>query len=230
MAFELTLRDAGVAIAPPATATSPPVESSAYIPANLVAQHVSPPLSEDVYITLKVSDNLHAVLMPYMWAIYKKRATKDFLTAGFGLEAQMLSSAGLDVNQAAQQDGEGSSAFFTPDFMVRYLAWARMQSWYAALYRGLPIMGVDGTLVDIQRRSPARGKVFAKTGTDGSTNYLDNGGIVEKGLAGYITTRGGHHVAFAFYIGALNGPHDEDTSTIAGQTLGAMAAATYENL
>ena len=35
--------------------------------------------------------------------------------------------------------------------MVRYLAWARTQSWYAVLLRGLPIMGVDGTLVDIQR-------------------------------------------------------------------------------
>jgi D-alanyl-D-alanine carboxypeptidase/D-alanyl-D-alanine-endopeptidase (penicillin-binding protein 4) len=134
------------------------------------------------------------------------------------------------VNQAAQQDGEGSSAYFTPDFMVRYLAWARAQSWYPALYRGLPIMGVDGTLVDIQRQSPARGKVFAKTGTDGSTNYLNNGGTVEKGLAGYITTRGGRHVAFAFYISAMDGPHDEDTGAVAGQILGAMAAATYENL
>ena len=91
-------------------------------------------------------------------------------------------------------------------------------------------MGVDGTLVSIQRGSPARGKVFAKTGTDGSTNYLNGGEIVEKGLAGYITTRGGRHIAFAFYIGAMNGPHDEDTGTVAGQILGAMAGATYENL
>ena len=70
--------------------------------------------------------------------------------------------------------------------MVRYLAWARAQTWYAQLLRGLPIMGVDGTLADIQRSSPARGKVFAKTGTDGSDNYLNDGGVHEKGLAGYI--------------------------------------------
>jgi PBP4 family serine-type D-alanyl-D-alanine carboxypeptidase len=232
-AFTLALSEAGVAIQQPVVLQSPsgaPSPTGEYVPGNLVAQYVSPPLSEDTYITLKVSDNLHAALMPYMWAVYLAHAKSDYLTAGFALEARMLRGAGLDVNEAAQQDGEGSSAFFTPDFMVRYLAWARAQRWYRYLLRGLPIMGVDGTLVNIQRTSPARGKVFAKTGTDGSTNYLNAGGIVEKGLAGYITTRAGRHVAFAFYVGAMNGPHDEDTGTLAGQILGAMAGATYLNL
>jgi D-alanyl-D-alanine carboxypeptidase/D-alanyl-D-alanine-endopeptidase (penicillin-binding protein 4) len=91
-------------------------------------------------------------------------------------------------------------------------------------------MGVDGTLVSIQTQSPARGKVFAKTGTDGGDNFLNNGSTIEKGLAGYITTRGGRHVTFAFYLSAMNGPHDEDTGHVAGQILGGMAAATYLNL
>ncbi len=242
-AFTVALTDAGVAIQPSEmTVLSHDVTSSLpgpslgnpdvmrnYDASKLVAKHVSPPLSEDAYITLKVSDNLHAALMPYMWGVYLAKAKSDYLKAGFALEARMLSNAGLDVNQAAQWDGYGG-AYFTPDFMVRYLAWARMQSWYQYLLRGLPIMGVDGTLVAIQKKSPAAGKVFAKTGTDGSTNYLNDGGIVEKGLAGYITTKGGRHVAFAFYIGAMNGPHDEDTGEVAGQILGGMAAATYLNL
>jgi PBP4 family serine-type D-alanyl-D-alanine carboxypeptidase len=229
-ALTVALSDAGVSVEAPGPPRDHPEPARNYTESELVAKHVSPPLSEDAYITLKVSDNLHAALMPYMWAVYKARAKTDYLKAGFALEAQLLRSAGLDVNQAAQQDGEGSSAYFTPDFMVRYLAWARMQTWYAALLRGLPIMGVDGTLAKIQRASPARGKVFAKTGTDDSTNYLDEGGVVEKGLAGYITTRGGRHVAFAFYIGAMKGPKDEDTGEVAGQILGAMAAATYLTL
>lgn len=228
-ALTLALHDAGVPVAGDSPADVAALRAD-YVPANLVAQHVSPPLSEDAYITLKVSDNLHAALMPYMWAVYKAQAKADYLKSGFALENRLLQSAGLDTSQAAQEDGEGSSAFFTPDFMVRYLAWVRAQPWYPQLYRGLPIMGVDGTLVSIQRGSPARGKVHAKTGTDGSTNYLDNGGVVEKGLAGYITTRGGRHVAFAFYIGAMRGPKDEDTGEVAGQVLGGMAAATYLNL
>lgn len=228
-AFRVALAGAGIKLnAPSASSTAP--STTSYTSANLVARHVSPPLSEDAYVTLKVSDNLHATLMPYMWAVYLAKAKSDYLKAGFALEARMLAGAGLDVNQAAQQDGEGSSGFFTPDFMVHYLAWVHAQSWYPFLFRGLPIMGVDGTLVSIQKKSPAAGKVFAKTGTDGSTNYLNNGEIVEKGLAGYITTKGGRHVAFAFYIGAMNGPHDEDTGEVAGQILGGMAAATYLNL
>jgi PBP4 family serine-type D-alanyl-D-alanine carboxypeptidase len=227
-AFTLALNDAGVSVQP-ASSTDATRSPAAYVPANLVAQHVSPPLSEDAYITLKVSDNLHASLMPYMWAVYLAKAKSDYLKAGFALEEQMLTKARLDLNQASQSDGYGG-AYFTPDFMVRYLAWARMQSWYSYLLRGLPIMGVDGTLVDIQTQSPARGKVFAKTGTDGGDNDLNGGSTIEKGLAGYITTRGGRHVAFAFYISAMNGPHGEDTGSVAGQILGAMAAATYLNL
>lgn len=232
-AFTVALKDAGVRIQSPdqgldiySVSSSKP---QSYTTSNLVAKHVSPPLSEDVYITLKVSDNLHAALMPYMWAVYLAKAKRDYLKAGFALEARMLSSAGLDVNQAAQYDGYGG-AYFTPDFMVHYLAWARMQSWFRYLLRGLPIMGVDGTLAAIQRKSPARGKVFAKTGTDDSDNFLDGGETVEKALAGYITTRGGRHVAFAFYLSAMNGPHDEDTGHVAGEILGAMATATYLNL
>ncbi|HEY6326994.1 MAG TPA: D-alanyl-D-alanine carboxypeptidase/D-alanyl-D-alanine-endopeptidase [Candidatus Cybelea sp.] len=240
-AFTVALKDAGVSIQPPrvlvvdySTYGSGPVQGNPYAlqnhsNSNLVAKHVSPPLSEDAYITLKVSDNLHAALMPYTWAVYLAKAKSDYVKTGFALEARMLSNAGLDVNQASQSDGYGG-AYFTPDFMVRYLAWARMQSWYRFLLRGLPIMGVDGTLVDIQRASRARGKVFAKTGTDGGNNDLSGGSTIEKGLAGYITTRRGRHVAFAFYIGAMNGPHDEDSGHVAGEILGGMAAATYESL
>ncbi len=228
-AFSLALRDAGIVV-PLASGTPSSVAPQAFVPANLVAQHVSPPLSEDAYITLKVSDNLHAALMPYLWAAYLAHAKSDYLRAGFALEAQLLSSAGLDLQGAAQQDGEGGSAFFTADFMVRYLAWARTQAWYPFLLRGLPIMGVDGTLANIQKHSSARGKVFAKTGTDDGENFLDGGSVVEKGLAGYITTRAGRHIAFAFYLSAFKGPHNEDTGTVAGQILGAMAAATYNSI
>src|SRR5580700_6811636 len=228
-AFTLALNDAGIRLQQTAVPEKPPA-STAHVPANLVAEHVSPPLVQDVYITLKVSDNLHAGLMPYMWAVYRAHATSDYLKNGFALEAKLLRGAGLDLLQAAQQDGLGSSAFFTTDFMVHYLAWVYRQSWYPQLLRGLPVLGVDGTLSDIQRSSPARGKVFAKTGTDDSDNFLTGGGVYEKGLAGYTTTRSGRHIAFAFYISALNGPHDEDTGALAGQILGGMAAAAYSHL
>jgi PBP4 family serine-type D-alanyl-D-alanine carboxypeptidase len=232
-AFTLALHDAGVTVTPPATAPafSHDAAAASYVDGNRIAQHVSPPLSEDVYVTLKVSHNLHASLMPYMWAIYVSHAKSDFLKAAFAQERQMLTSAGLDTSNAVQQDGLGGFAFFTPDFMVHYLAWASRQPWYATFHRSLPILGVDGTLFDIQNTSPAKGKVFAKTGTWGSNDLLNDRGLVTKGLAGFTTTRSGHHIAFAFWINRMPGKSSiytaKDAVHHAGELLGEMATAAY---
>jgi len=232
-AFALALTDAGVRVDTPAASATPLAGTpgtTSYDPKNLVAKHVSPPITEDVYVTLKVSQNLHAALMPYMWGIYGAHAHADVLHAGFQAGGSALQRAGVDLDGAIMQDGEGGSAFFTPDFMVHYLAWASRQSWYPQFFRGLPIMGVDGTLAKIQTGSPARGKVFAKTGTDGSSNPLRNAQVISKGLAGYLTTSHGRHVAFAFYLDHIEGPANEDTGNVAGEILGSMATATYTNL
>ena len=131
-AFALALNDAGVRAEPPAATAvfDRAAAAAAYVPANLVATHVSPPLSEDVFVTLKVSDNLHAALLPYMWAIYVAKAKTDLLKAAFAREHALLAGAGLDLKSAVQQDGLGGFAFFAPDFMVRYLAWTYAQPWF----------------------------------------------------------------------------------------------------
>ncbi|MGA2760431.1 MAG: D-alanyl-D-alanine carboxypeptidase/D-alanyl-D-alanine-endopeptidase [Candidatus Cybelea sp.] len=235
-AFTVALQDAGIIVRPPGGAASFSHDASApfYVAANLVAQHQSPPLSEDVYVTLKVSDNLHAALMPYLWAIYVAHAKKDFLKAAFARERVLLSAAGLDLKGASQQDGLGTFAFFTPRFMVSYLAWASAQAWFSWFERGLPVMGVDGTLFNIQNGVAAAGHVRAKTGTWGSVNLLDDGELVTKGLAGYVTTRHGRHIAFAFYINRMAGKGSADSSRdaahYAGQTLGEMASDVYNAL
>jgi PBP4 family serine-type D-alanyl-D-alanine carboxypeptidase len=235
-AFTAALADAGVKFdaGAPAAPFDHAAAAASYLPANLVASHVSPPLSEDVYVTLKVSDNLHASLMPYMWAVYAAKAKSDWLKTGFKEEHDMLAGAGLDVKGASQQDGLGGSAFFTPSFMVHYLAWVHAQPWFPKFERALPILGVDGTLFNIQNDSPAKGKVFAKTGTWGSANLLDDDGLVTKGLAGYMTTSHGRHIAFAFYINRMAGKSSvdltKDAPHYAGQTLGEMATAAYLSL
>jgi PBP4 family serine-type D-alanyl-D-alanine carboxypeptidase len=231
-AFTLALRDAGVTVRAPQMPApyDPQTAAASFVASNLVARHVSLPLAEDVRITLKVSQNLHAALMPLMWGVYAAKARSDVLKAGFARERAFLQAAGLDLSGAVQADGEGGFAFFSPDFMVHYLAFARTQAWYPYLFRGLPVMGVDGTLADIQTNAPARGKVFAKTGTGGGDDLLNDGNLVTKGLAGYLTTARGRHLAFAFYIGPFKGPHGEDTEHVAGQILGALANAAYVNL
>ena len=231
----VALTDAGVQIVPVKEAPfAHDVAAPSYTASNLVAQHESVALAEDVKVTLKVSDNLHAALMPYLWATYVARAKSDFLKAGFAQERQLLTGAGLDVRGASQTDGLGSFAFFTPDFMVHYLSWAHAQAWYPTLLHSLPVLGVDGTLFNIQTTSPAKGKVFAKTGTWSSGNALDDGELVTKGLAGFMTTSHGRHLAFAFYINRMAGKPSVDLSKdaahAAGELLGSMATAAYESL
>ncbi len=238
MAFAYILQNLRVAITPPASAApfDPKVAKASYTVQNLVASHTSLPLAQDVRITLKLSDNLHAAMGPYTWAVHLAPSPHaDLLAQGFALEHKMLHNAGLDTNSASMTDGLGVSAFFTPDFMVHYLAWVHTQSWYNDFHSGLPILGVDGTLFNIQNGSPAAGKVFAKTGTFGTANELnDNEMITAKGLAGYMTTRSGHHVAFAFYINRTQGKGSiydhKDIAHTNGELLGAMATAAWLSL
>ena len=201
-----------------------------YRPENVVAEHVSPPLKEDVKITLKLSQNLHASTTPYLLGALLARKDKDVDQAGFDLENQFLKKAGLDLTAACQSDGAGGNAFFTPDFMVQYLLFMAKQKDFEDFKRGLPIMGRDGTLYKIQVNSPAAGHVFAKTGTYAVGDSLNNNLMVTgKGLAGYMETAKGEHLAFALYANMVSVSKDdpEAMQKVAGEALGEIASAAY---
>jgi PBP4 family serine-type D-alanyl-D-alanine carboxypeptidase len=222
--FIRALRDRGIRLSSGAEST-PRLNRT---PSSLVAEHISPPLREDVRVTLKVSQNLHAAVMPFLWGVYRAKAHRHVATAGFNLARNLLSRADLDLGSAAQQDGYGLGAFFTPSFMVRYLAWAAMQPWFPWFKRALPVLGVDGTLSRIERTSMARGKVFAKTGTFVFQNRLGQNDILTtKGLAGYMTTRHGRHLAFCFYVNRVQLSGGLSADRVNGE-LGSWANAVYE--
>jgi PBP4 family serine-type D-alanyl-D-alanine carboxypeptidase len=236
VAFAQVLRDAGVHATVSADTATPDFSklSASYTPANRVAEHVSPPLSEDVKVTLKVSQNLHASTMPYIVGSVVGHASADSaLQTGFNLEHDFLEKAGLDLSGASQGDGAGGaeSAFFTPDFMAHYLAYMSKQPDFDVFHRALPILGQDGTLWNIQTSSPAVGHVHAKTGTFGAYNALNRTLMLTgKGLAGYVTTQDGHRLSFALYLNRVpmpRGVQDAETK-IAGQTLGEIAALAYQ--
>ena len=226
-----TLQRAGVSVEIPAGVSPPDFKSLAatYADDNLIAEHISAPLSEEVKVTLKVSQNLHASSMPYLWAAVL--AHKSDIRAGFDLEHNFLAGAGLDLSGAAQSDGAGADAFYTPDFMVHYLAFLSGQKNFPVFYNALPILGRDGTLWNIQRDSPGAGQVHAKTGTYAVENALNrNIMLTGKGLAGYLTTTDGRHLAFALYVNLvpLSREDPEAATKIAGQALGEIAAAAYD--
>jgi D-alanyl-D-alanine carboxypeptidase/D-alanyl-D-alanine-endopeptidase (penicillin-binding protein 4) len=206
---------------------------SDYTAANLVAEHVSPPFSQEVKVTLKVSQNLHASMTPYILGAVLGHARQHILQAGFDLEHAFLERAGLDLSGASQSDGAGGSqaAFFTPDFMCHYLAFMAKQENFPLFERALPILGRDGTLWNIQVHSPAAGHVFAKTGTYYVEDRLnDNMLVTGKGLAGYMTSANGRHYDFALYVNRVSIPMSglNDVEKTVGGTLGQIATAIYE--
>src|SRR6267378_831390 len=194
-----------------------------YSAENQVAEHVSPPLAEEIKVTLKVSQNLHAGMGPYLLGTLAGKNTKNPLDAGFKLEHDFLQVAMLDLSGAAQGDGAGGdwADLFSPDFMVHYLAYWTTQPDYEAFFKALPILGKDGTLVKIQKDSPGAGHVFAKTGTFGSDDKLGGKMMLNgKGLAGYVITKDGKKLAFAAYVNHVSlAPDPEAAQQVAGQSL-----------
>jgi PBP4 family serine-type D-alanyl-D-alanine carboxypeptidase len=215
--------------------TRPPdfaVYSRLYVPENLVAEHVSAPLSEEIKVTLKVSQNLHAGMGPYLLGTLVAKDMKNPLAAGFRVEREFLQSANLDLSGASQGDGAGGdwADLFSPDFMIHYLTYWTTRPDYQIFLRALPVLGKDGTLATIQKDSAGAGHVFAKTGTFGSEDKLNGKGMLNaKGLAGYVTTKSAERLVFAAYVNHVALPNDPDAAQrIAGQALGEIAAAAYD--
>jgi D-alanyl-D-alanine carboxypeptidase/D-alanyl-D-alanine-endopeptidase (penicillin-binding protein 4) len=231
VAFVQALHDAGVsATVPPAASPAPHATPGVERhPDDVVAEHVSLPWSEAIKVTLKVSQNLHASMMPYLLSAIKGHADSAPQPA-FDLEHAFLQRAGLDLSAAVQSDGAGGAAEFTPDFMVRFLTYMASRPDYPVYLRALPILGRDGTLAKIQPESPAAGHVFAKTGTFVNGDALNrNLLVVGKGLAGYVTAADGRHLVIAAYFNNVSVPPGEKGVEAVGQALGEIAAVAYDS-
>lgn len=230
-----SLREAGIAIKSKGSEAAIKDFSSYkrfYTVENQVAEHVSPPLSEEVKITLKVSQNVHASMGPYLLGLLVAKDFRDPIHAGFKIERGFLIAANLDLTGASQGDGAGGdwADFFSPDFICHYLAYWKTRPDFAIFFKGLPILGQDGTLAKIQVDNPAAGHVFAKTGTFGSEDKLNDRMMLNgKGLGGYVMTKSGKTLAFAAYVNHTSLSNEpEIAQKVAGQALGEIAASAYD--
>lgn len=229
-----SLAGAGVQIKLPKNAALPDFKAlaSSYTPDNQVAEHVSPPLSEEIKVTLKVSQNLHASMGPYLLGTLIAKDLADPIHSGFKIERAFLQDAKLDLSGVSQGDGEGGdwADLFSPDFIARYMAYLSTRPDFPVFFKALPVLGKDGTLAKIQVNSPGAGHVFAKTGTFGSEDKLNGKMMLNgKGLAGFVITASGEKLAFAAYVNHVSLPLDPDAAQeVGGQALGEIAAAAYD--
>jgi PBP4 family serine-type D-alanyl-D-alanine carboxypeptidase len=224
--FTEALKEKGVAVEPQIGFRDLSLLAASYVPEQMIAEHISPPLKEEIKVTLKVSQNLHASITPLILAAVLAPKSER---SGFDLEKDFLVKAGLDPLGAQQGDGAGGNAHFSPDFMVSFLTFMAKQKDFQVFHDALPILGRDGTLFDIQTQSPAAGNVHAKTGTFSVFDPLNRRLLVTaKGLAGYMTTKKGEKLAFAIYINNVSVSTERDeTKKIVGQAVGEIAAAAY---
>lgn len=193
---------------PALAATNPPAE-------NILAEHMSPPLAEDIVLTNKNSENLHAELLLLVAAHEKAGATtyEDALK----FESQFFKTAGIADGDVVLSDGSGLSRknLVTPRAIVQMLRYAATRPW-GELYRSsLPVAGEDGTLSERMKNTAAASRVFAKTGTLGHVNSL----------SGYATTVLGTPLLFSI-LGSNNSLHAQDANRI----LDAIAVAMVEEL
>jgi D-alanyl-D-alanine carboxypeptidase/D-alanyl-D-alanine-endopeptidase (penicillin-binding protein 4) len=158
----------------------------------VVASHRSPGLLDDVTVTNKVSQNLHAEL--WLHHLGRKAACSSGSTVeGARLVRAFLEHAGVDKDDFVFFDGSGLSGhdLVTPRATARLLQYASTQSWFADWKKSLPVGGEDGSLAERFGKAPLAGHVFAKTGTLGEA----------RALSGYLEGASGKTVIFSIMVG-----------------------------
>ncbi len=179
----LSAQQAPVAIHPITTLTVQSPQAGQFV----LASHVSPPLGDDLVVTNKVSQNLHAEIT--LRTLGKLEGSDGSLLEGTRVVRQFLISAGIAPGDFVFYDGCGLSVqdLVTPRAFTALLTYAARQSWGEAFRTSLPVGGVDGSLVGRFKQALLDGKVFAKTGTLGEA----------RALSGYVVAASGQTVAFS---------------------------------
>ncbi len=152
--------------------------------------HQSPTLLDDIRVTNKVSQNLHAELLLLNTAANFAcgQATR---ADGVQLVRHFLLHAGLMPGDFLLYDGSGLSGhdLVAPRALAKFLSFAATQPWFAAWKGTLPEGGVDGGLVT-RFGGALKGRIFAKTGTLSEA----------RALSGYATAASGKTVIFSVMV------------------------------
>lgn len=188
----------------------------------------SAPFRENLKVILKTSHNLHASTLPLLLAARHGERT---LQAGMRYEGIALRRMGVPVEEISFGGGAGGtrSDFVTPRATVALLRAISRRTDFEAIRDALPVLGRDGTLAKISVGHPAAGHVWAKTGTLGWDNLLNETTLLtSKALAGYIQARSGRTIVFAAFVnGVMHGK--ELKASREGEALGRLCEVVWEN-
>jgi serine-type D-Ala-D-Ala carboxypeptidase/endopeptidase (penicillin-binding protein 4) len=172
----------------------------------VLAEHVSVPLGDAVKLINKISQNLHTEML--LRTVARQNgvwATPDDLMK---VPADFYTAAGIAPGDVIQADASGLSRhdLATPRAIVTMLSFAQKQSWFETYYVSLPVAGVDGTLEDRMKNTPAAGRIHAKTG---SVEHV-------RTLSGFAETPGGRRLIFSFLSNNQGGKSHEAADALTG--------------
>jgi len=199
------------------------VESSPAPSITFLATHRSVPLVQDIVLTNKVSQNLHAELLLRDLGASFNCPPSSSAAGAHVIRTFLTTRAGIDSNDFIFFDGSGLSSYdlVTPRAIAKLLSFAAhdpktgaSQPWFAPWKSSLPIGGVDGTLADRFTTAPLKGHVFAKTGTHSEGNAL----------SGYLDCASGQTVIFSILVDH-HLPGDDADRDVMDKIVAAIAAA-----
>ena len=172
----------------------------------VLAEHVSIPLKDSIKLINKISQNLHTeMLLRTVGRQSGVWTTPDDLMKA---PQDFYASAGVDPDDVIQSDASGLSRhdLVTPRSIVALLTFAQKQPWFETYFNSLPIAGVDGTLEDRMKNTPAAGHIHAKTG---SVEHV-------RTLSGFADTARGRRLIFSFLSNNQAGKNHEAADALTG--------------
>jgi D-alanyl-D-alanine carboxypeptidase/D-alanyl-D-alanine-endopeptidase (penicillin-binding protein 4) len=178
------------------TSPEPPIE---------IASFQSPPLALIAAQTLKPSQNLYTelILRTLGTTLSPEASTTANRTSeavGHEVVKSFLKEAGVVPNSLVLSDGSGLSRndMVTAEATLQLLTYMHRHRYASSFRDALPIAGVDGSLRNRFKGTPAENNLRAKTGTLSSATSL----------SGYVRDAAGEDLAFSIMVN--NYPEDAD--------------------
>ena len=172
----------------------------------VLAEHVSVPLGDSVKLVNKISQNLHTEML--LRTVARQNGVWSAPEDLMKIPEDFYTAAGIVPGDVIQTDASGLSRhdLVTPRAIVTLLAFSQKQTWFAPYYASLPVAGIDGTLEDRMKNTPAAGRIRAKTG---SVEHV-------RTLSGFAETPSGRRLIFSFLSNNQGGKSHEAADALTG--------------
>jgi D-alanyl-D-alanine carboxypeptidase/D-alanyl-D-alanine-endopeptidase (penicillin-binding protein 4) len=189
---------------------APPSRPSSRV---VLAEYRSPPLGAEIKVLNKVSQNLHAEML--LRTLAHEVKNYGSLTVGLEVLQEFAGQIGILSGEIYFTDASGLSrkTLVAPSAVVKLLQHMARSPHFGIFFDSLPVAGVDGTLADRLKGTPAEGQIHAKTGTIEHVNSL----------SGYMDLPSGRRLAFSAI-----GNADPVQSKEGAATLDRLALVLYE--